>query len=226
MENILSPQDLKSLFYFLDSNTPSEITWLNNYIRKQGYDGYKYVHINGLISFLLQSGLPKNSQSWFTFADKMKKAYRTRQTRKGENRKKMLNVTLKPSLLKHLDTERKKYEFSRSQFMEMILNETIQDLMEIQEQKHIDNEKRKNIEEDKRISILAQEIRKKHTQINELTCELDRVNNSLEKAQETLSYFFETIKQRAIINNEYDIQEICGLQTHYQNAMSINIKQT
>ncbi len=226
MENNLPHHDFRSLFYFLNSDTPKEVEWLKKYIRKQGYNEpvYNFTNVAQIIDFLHASGVPTHCENWQNFADKMKKAYRTRQTRKSENRKKMLNVTLEPSLIKHLDTERKKYELSRSQFMGMALDGSIQGLMKIQEQKHIDSERRKNIQEDKRISVLSQSIHKNKLEIDELTNELDRVNNSLEIAQETLSYFFETIKQRTILNNEYDIQEICELQTRYQNAVSINIK--
>ncbi|MGI2104215.1 hypothetical protein ACRN9A_03475 [Shewanella frigidimarina] len=228
MENNLLHQDFGSLFYFLNSDTPNEVEWLKKYIRKQGYNesNYNLTNVTQIIDYLLKSGVPTHCKNWQTFADKMKKAYRTRQTRKGKNRKKMLNVTLEPSLLKHLDTECKKHELSRSQFIEIVLDGTIQELMKIQEQKHIDNERRKNIQEYKKISDLTLESHKKQLRINELTCELDRVNNSLEKVQETLSYFFETIQQRAIHNNEYDIKAICELQDRYRNAVSINIKQT
>ncbi|BFL81958.1 hypothetical protein LFREDSHE_04080 [Shewanella baltica] len=90
MENNLLHQDFGSLFYFLNSDTPNEVEWLKKYIRKQGYNesNYNLTNVTQIIDYLLKSGVPTHCKNWQTFADKMKKAYRTRQTRKGKNRKK------------------------------------------------------------------------------------------------------------------------------------------
>ncbi|MBR9728296.1 hypothetical protein ACFOD0_13935 [Shewanella intestini] len=192
------------LFYFIDSNDQNTVNWIKHYVKKQGYNvdnlGDIYCILNylaGLIPFLEQR----------YFSDKMKWAYRTHKSRKKKKSTQMLNVIIDKNLINSIDKEREIYNLSRSKFVEVNLNGTFKDERYLEAQKQIKNEHSRVIQQKESIDNLKQR--------------LNTANSSLEEVQETLSMFYETIKQRAVLDKEYDKLELCELQTLYQNAMNI-----